>query len=200
MVVVIENRIPPPIVTVVTGLAMWALSWVTPTIHIPAGIRYGLVGALVVFGVSVDGLAFFSFRRARTTINPVKIDNASSLVTTGIYAFTRNPMYLGLTTLLVTFAVLLSNAWLLLGPVFFVLHTTRFQIIPEEAGDAGQVRFRVRRLQGSRPALGLRARHPTLSSAEGRRRASEPAPGPQSAPLSVRRWCLACHFGPGPRM
>ena len=132
MVTVLENRIPPPIVMVVTGLAMWALSWVTPTVHIPGGIRYGLVGVLLVFGVSVDGVALFSFRRADTTVNPVKIDNASSLVTTGIYAFTRNPMYVGLTTLLVTFAVLLSNAWLLLGPLFFVLYTTRFQIVPEE--------------------------------------------------------------------
>jgi protein-S-isoprenylcysteine O-methyltransferase Ste14 len=130
MVTAVENRIPPPIVMVVTGLAMWACSWVTPTIPISAGIRYGLVGVLLVVGV--DGLAFFSFRRAATTINPVAIDNASSLVTTGIYAFTRNPMYVGLTMLLAAFAVLLSNAWLLLGPLFFVLYITRFQIIPEE--------------------------------------------------------------------
>jgi protein-S-isoprenylcysteine O-methyltransferase Ste14 len=132
MVTAIENRIPPPIVMVVTGLAMWAFSWVTPTIPIPAGIRYGLVGVLLALGVSVDGVAFFSFRRAATTINPVAIDNASSLVTTGIYAFTRNPMYVGLTMLLVALAVLLSNAWVLLGPLFFVLYITRFQIIPEE--------------------------------------------------------------------
>jgi protein-S-isoprenylcysteine O-methyltransferase Ste14 len=132
MVTAIENRVPPPIVMVIAGLAMWAVSWITPTVDIPAGIRYGLVGVLLIFGVSVDGVAFFSFRRAGTTINPVAIDNASSLVTTGIYAFTRNPMYVGLTTLLVAFAVLLSNAWLLLGPLFFVLYTTRFQIIPEE--------------------------------------------------------------------
>ena len=109
MVAVLENRIPPPIVMAVTGLAMWALSWVTPRVHIPTGIRYSVVGVLLVFGVTVAGLAFASFRRAGTTIDPVEIDNASSLVTTGIYAFTRNPMYVGLTTLLVTFAVLLSN-------------------------------------------------------------------------------------------
>jgi protein-S-isoprenylcysteine O-methyltransferase Ste14 len=139
MVAVIENRIPPPIVMVVTGLAMWALSWVTPTVDIPAGVRYGLVGVLLVFGISIAGLALSSFRRAGTTIDPVEIDNASSLVTTGIYAFTRNPMYVGLTTLLVTLAVLLSNAWLLLGPLFFVLYITRFQIIPEE--HAMQARF-----------------------------------------------------------
>ncbi len=132
MVAALENRIPPPIVMAVTGLAMWALSWVTPAVHISSGIRYGVAGVLLVFGVSVAGLALSSFRRARTTINPIEIDNASSLVTTGIYAFTRNPMYIGLTTLLVTFAVLLSNAWLLLGPLLFGLYITRFQIIPEE--------------------------------------------------------------------
>jgi protein-S-isoprenylcysteine O-methyltransferase Ste14 len=132
MVAALENRIPPPIVMVVIGLAMWALSWVTPTVPISSGIRYGVVGVLLVFGISVAGLALSSFRRAGTTINPVAINNASSLVTTGIYAFTRNPMYVGLTTLLVTFAILLSNAWLLAGPLLFGLYITRFQIIPEE--------------------------------------------------------------------
>ena len=132
MMTVLENRIPPPIVMVVTALAMWALSWVTPTIPIPAAIRYGVAGVLFVIGVGAAGLAFSLFRRAGTTTNPVAIDNASSLVTTGIYAFTRNPMYAGLTMLLVIFAVLLSNAWLLLGPVLFMLYITRFQIIPEE--------------------------------------------------------------------
>ena len=132
MVTVLENRIPPPIVMVVTGLAMWAFSWATPSVHIPTGIRYGLAGVLLVVSVSVAGLAVSSFRRVGTTINPVEIDKASSLVTTGAYAFTRNPMYVGLTMLLVTLAVLLSKAWLLLGPLFFTLYITRFQIIPEE--------------------------------------------------------------------
>ncbi len=132
MMTAVENRIPPPVVMIVTGLAMWAVSRVIPPMPVPAVFRYSLVGALVVLAVGVDALAFFSFRRVGTTINPVAIDNASALVTTGVYAFTRNPMYVGLTTLLVAFAVLLSNPWLLLGPLSFVLYTTRFQIIPEE--------------------------------------------------------------------
>jgi protein-S-isoprenylcysteine O-methyltransferase Ste14 len=132
MLKALENRIPPPIVMAVTGLAMWALSWGTPAVHIPTGIRCGLAGMLLVVSVSVAGLAISSFRRLGTTINPIEIDRASSLVTTGTYAFTRNPMYVGLTTLLVTLAVLLSNAWLLPGPLFFMLYITRFQIIPEE--------------------------------------------------------------------
>jgi len=132
MVTAIETRVPPPIVMLVTGLAMWALAWVTPTLPVSDGIRYGLAGVLLVFGIGVDGLAFLSFRQAGTTVNPVAIDRASALVTAGIYSFTRNPMYVGLTVLLFALAVLLSNVWLLLGPLFFVLYITRFQIIPEE--------------------------------------------------------------------
>jgi len=132
MTISLETRIPPPIVMIMTALAMWALSRVIPAVQAPDAVRYGIATVLLVFGGSVGGLAFSAFRRVGTTINPVDIDTASSLVTTGIYAFTRNPMYVALTTLLVTLAILLSGPWLLVGPLFFVLYTTRFQIVPEE--------------------------------------------------------------------
>jgi len=41
-------------------------------------------------------------------------------------------MYVGLLCVLVAWAVFLSSAWALLGPVAFVLYITRFQIEPEE--------------------------------------------------------------------
>jgi protein-S-isoprenylcysteine O-methyltransferase Ste14 len=132
MTISLETRIPPPIMMVLTALAMWALSRLLPTLQVPDAVRYGAAAVLLVFGGSVGGLAISTFRRVGTTINPVEIETASSLVTTGIYAVTRNPMYVGLTTLLVTLAVLLSGPWLLAGPLFFALYTTRFQIIPEE--------------------------------------------------------------------
>lgn len=72
------------------------------------------------------------FRRANTTVNPLKPQAASSLVTAGIYRYTRNPMYLGLLFLLVAWAVLLSSPFALLGPVAFVTYISRFQIVPEE--------------------------------------------------------------------
>jgi len=56
----------------------------------------------------------------------------TSLVTTGIFSWTRNPMYLGLAAALVGWAAFLSAAWSLLGPVLFVLYIDRFQIQPEE--------------------------------------------------------------------
>ena len=58
--------------------------------------------------------------------------NTSSLVTRGIYGFTRNPMYLGLALALLGWAAFLSAAWPLLGPPLFVAYVNIFQIRPEE--------------------------------------------------------------------
>jgi protein-S-isoprenylcysteine O-methyltransferase Ste14 len=73
-----------------------------------------------------------AFRRAQTTITPLKPETASSLVSTGIYGFTRNPMYLGLLTVLIGWAVYLAAPFALFGPLFFWLYIGRFQIVPEE--------------------------------------------------------------------
>jgi hypothetical protein len=71
-------------------------------------------------------------RAVGTTINPVAIDTASILVTSGVYRISRNPMYVGLTSVLAALGVGLGSGWALVGPVVFVLFITRFQIVPEE--------------------------------------------------------------------
>jgi protein-S-isoprenylcysteine O-methyltransferase Ste14 len=73
-----------------------------------------------------------AFRRARTTINPTQPQLTSSLVSSGIYTVTRNPMYVGLLLVLVAWAIVLSSAWALLGPVAYFFYIGRFQIAPEE--------------------------------------------------------------------
>jgi len=86
--------------------------------------------AIVGFGFAISGV--LAMRRARTTISPIKPEAATSLVTSGVYRFTRNPMYLGLCFVLLAWAVFLSSAWAFLGPGAFVLYINRFQIAPEE--------------------------------------------------------------------
>ena len=65
-------------------------------------------------------------------MNPIKASAASSLVTGGVYRFTRNPMYLGLSITLMGWAVFLSNPLALLAVPLFVLYMEKFQINPEE--------------------------------------------------------------------
>ena len=128
----LDLKIPPPLVALAVGLAMWAASYVGLQFELPQPARWAgaLVIALIGGGVSLAGVT--AFRRAKTTVNPLKPQNASSLVTGGIYRFTRNPMYVGLALVLIGWAIVLQAALPLLGLPTFVLYISAFQIQPEE--------------------------------------------------------------------
>jgi protein-S-isoprenylcysteine O-methyltransferase Ste14 len=92
---------------------------------------------LVAAGVLVAVAGVLEFRRARTTVNPTTPQAASSMVRSGIYRHTRNPMYLGMLLVLAAWAAWLANpAAFVVLPVFF-LYINRFQIEPEERILAG---------------------------------------------------------------
>lgn len=128
----LEAKIHPPVVAVITVVIIWSISRIAPQAAMPSGIRLSVSLALVAVGVAFSVAGIVSFRRARTTVNPIKPESASSLVCTGTYRVTRNPMYLGIFLVLVAWAVFLSSAWALLAVVGFVLYMNRFQIAPEE--------------------------------------------------------------------
>ena len=111
---------------------MWFTPSRVPPLAVPCGVRVGVALAFVLIGQSISVSGIMSFRRAKTTINPIKLSAASSLVSGGVYRFTRNPMYLGLLVTLIGWAVLLSNPLALLAAPLFVLYINRFQITPEE--------------------------------------------------------------------
>lgn len=129
---ILEHKIPPPILVIMIGLAMWAASRLVPAIVISRDLRLLLAGIFGLLGFSLLGLGLLAFNKAKTTIDPVRIEAASSVVTGGIFAYTRNPMYVGFTALLLAWAWYLAVPWTLFGPMFFVLFITRFQIVPEE--------------------------------------------------------------------
>lgn len=128
----LEAKIPPPILALLVAIAMGIAGHWLPKVAVADWLRYLLVGAGGAFGLGIAVLGFRAFGRAKTTINPVNLEEASTLVTGGVYRFTRNPMYVGLSAALVTLAVWLAVPWLLLAPAAFVLFMTRFQIVPEE--------------------------------------------------------------------
>ena len=131
----LQNRIPPPILTLVLALVMGpAAGWPTP-VALRWTLAFGVFMAAGAFGFP----ALRAFRRARTTIDPVRIDRASTLVTTGVYGWTRNPMYVALGLLLSAWALFLGGLWVWVGPLVLVLWLDRLQILPEEA--AMEARF-----------------------------------------------------------
>ena len=124
----LKNRIPPPLVFVATALLMFCLS--SEIRPVPSAVVLVPLLMLAAFAQAVP--AFLQFRRAATTVSPLRPEQASRLVTSGPYRWTRNPMYLGLTGLLLAWASYLGSLAGVLGPVFFVAYITCFQIVPEE--------------------------------------------------------------------
>ena len=128
----LELKVPPPMVALMTALGMWAVSRLTFVFELDAALRTAVAVVIALIGGAFDVAGIAAFRRAKTTLNPMKPEAASSLVTGGIYRVTRNPMYVGLLFLLVAWAAFLWAPWAILGPVLFVAYMNRFQIGPEE--------------------------------------------------------------------
>jgi len=128
----LELKIPPVLLTVLFVLLMWLVSRVTPVQSIAPGIK---VASLVFFtgtGTCIGLAGVALFRKAATTVNPLKPDASSSLVVSGIFGRTRNPMYLALLLFLIGWALYLASLFSLLVAAGFVIYMNRFQIRPEE--------------------------------------------------------------------
>ena len=111
---------------------MWGVARLSPLAVGESPLRLAISRGLAGLGILVVALGMLAFYRAKTTINPVNIKAVSSIVTSGVYRYTRNPMYVGLALALVGWAVHIAVPFVLAGPAVFMLFITRFQIIPEE--------------------------------------------------------------------
>jgi protein-S-isoprenylcysteine O-methyltransferase Ste14 len=128
----LELKVPPLLVAVVTGLGMFVVSRAAPGLahDWPWRVAAGL--SLVVMGGMVALAGVVEFRRRRTTVNPMTPGAASAIVSSGVYRWSRNPMYLGFLCALAGMAVYLSNAASVVMIVLYVAYMNRYQIEPEE--------------------------------------------------------------------
>ena len=128
----LENRIPPPIVTALFGLLMWLTARYTPGLAPANSVRVMVALLVLAIGGFFSVAGVLSFRQAQTTVNPLKPETASALVRSGIYQYSRNPMYVGFALVLLAWACYLASLFALFGVLGFVLYMNRFQIRPEE--------------------------------------------------------------------
>lgn len=128
----LEHRIPPPLVGIAFAIAMAVAAGLLPwaTVRLPGRDLVAL--SLLAAGAGVIAASLLQFIRARTTVNPLRPETASALVTGGVFRLTRNPMYLGMALILAAWALWLGNAVGALLLAGFVAYIGRFQIAPEE--------------------------------------------------------------------
>ena len=126
----LNTKIPPPIVAILFAVLIFYFSDSFAYVDLPFKIYISLFFVLLGFFITFSSAR--NFKKKETTVNPIKPEEASQLVTDGFFKITRNPMYLGM--LLFLLALSIYNG-LIVGLVFlplFVGYITFFQIIPEE--------------------------------------------------------------------
>jgi len=125
-----NNKIPPPIVAFICGLAIYfSKSFFNQFYNFNNNI---ISLFLLILGLAIFLSAVKSFRRQKTTVNPLEPKKASSLVSSGIFKFSRNPMYLGMLIVLLSISFNFNLIGGIITSLFFYVFITKFQIIPEE--------------------------------------------------------------------
>ncbi len=124
--------IPPPVQLVIMALAMWGVSKIIPLANFYAPVQMKLSTVIIGIGIIIEIIAIATFFHSKTTVNPMKPQNVSKLVITGIYQYSRNPMYLSIAIILAGWALRLGNPVNSLLWVGFLWLITVLQIKPEE--------------------------------------------------------------------
>ena len=125
-----ETKIPPPIVTLIFIFLIAFSNRIVEPFNFEFQMPLGV--AIIICGLAVLILAVRVFKQLETTINPMQPLQASKLATTGPFKFTRNPMYLGMSIMLIGFGVIFGAKLTVCLLALFVLYITIFQIMPEE--------------------------------------------------------------------
>ena len=128
----LELRIPPLVLVAIFAAAIVAASVWMPLVRVPVPGHRTLAVLLVLAGLGVALAGVVAFRRARTTVNPMAPQRSTTVVRTGLYRLSRNPMYLGMALALLGLAAWGSSLAGYALVSAFCAYLTRFQIKPEE--------------------------------------------------------------------
>lgn len=127
----LELKIPPLLLL----LVFIGLGWVLRNPAYPQlGFTPENIVALiaVTLGVLVIGFGVLGFHRQQTTVDPRFPEQTSTLVVIGIYKYSRNPMYLGFSLILIAWSLLLFSIYTAILVPIFIVYITQWQIKPEE--------------------------------------------------------------------
>lgn len=126
-----DASVPPPLIYFgCLGIGL-AVDYVAPLPLLPQALQYGIGIPVIVFSFVLFGLVLREFARSNTSIDHRK--PTTEIITTGPFRYSRNPVYVSLTLLLVGVAIAVDSLWALLMAIPAVLITQRFVIRREEA-------------------------------------------------------------------
>lgn len=127
-----EQKILPVFQVIIAVLLMMLTVNFFPNFHYTFSLKFPIFLLLILLALSIAFIAVYSFKKHQTTVNPTKPEATSKIVHTGIYSFSRNPMYLAMLIFLIAISLLCENSLAFLPILLFIWFITIYQIKPEE--------------------------------------------------------------------
>ena len=122
-------KIPPPILVFILVISNYFSSKID-LIILPNRTLISIL--ILLIGILILINPIFKFIRSKTTIDPIKFKRVNKLITSGIYKYSRNPMYLGFLIIVISTSIFYLNIYSITTPFFFYFWINRFQIKREE--------------------------------------------------------------------
>ena len=123
-------KIPPPVLVLILVVSNYFSSEKIDPIYLP---NQDLISIIIFFiGIFILINPIFKFIKSKTTIDPIKFKKVNKLITSGIYKYSRNPMYLGLLMIVISTSIFYLNIFSIITPILFVCWINIFQIRREE--------------------------------------------------------------------
>ena len=123
-------KIPPPILVLILVSSNYFSSTKIDLFHLP---NQNIISILILLmGMLILINPIFKFIKSKTTIDPIKFKKVNKLITSGIYKYSRNPMYLGLLMIVISTSIFYLNIFSITTPFLFYCWINKFQIKREE--------------------------------------------------------------------
>ena len=124
------KKIPPPILVLILVSSNYFSSKKIDLIHLPNQDLISII--ILLIGILILINPIFKFIKSKTTIDPIKFKKVNKLIISGIYKYSRNPMYLGLLMIVISTSIFYLNIFSIITPILFYFWINRFQIKREE--------------------------------------------------------------------
>lgn len=128
-----ELKVIPPIQFIISAALMLICTNCFPTFNFIFTLHIILAVLLLGVAVIIGVLALYNFHQHKTTFHPHTPEKTTTVVDSGIYAYSRNPMYLAMVLALLALAIYLQNMSCFAVIPIFIWYITQYQIKPEES-------------------------------------------------------------------
>lgn len=132
MIKALELKLPPGLLVALFATAIWLTHSALPLPAMAQSVAAVLALVFICLAVAILLMSSWKFFRAKTTVDPRQPMAANNLITTGLFAFSRNPIYLAFTFILIALGFWLTSALAWVWIALFITYVQRLQIIPEE--------------------------------------------------------------------